>query len=148
DTSLEVLATWIIDGTRYGPFTCTSGHHIPFLTTNLDLTKAELEIKIQAATNDPNKSPKISLLQLEIEPGYKIDVNGERIAPGIDISSIEDYGSARIWWESILPDPAKTTIRVYVGFSAEGPWTEVNNGDPIPGIGEEGNEVLFTRVVL
>src|SRR5690606_15255061 len=37
DTSLEVLATWIIDGTRYGPFTCTSGHHIPFLTTNLDL---------------------------------------------------------------------------------------------------------------
>lgn len=148
NTSLDVLATWTIDGIQYGPFSCTSGHAIPYITNRVDISNAELEIEIRATTNDPNESPEVSLLQLEMEPGYKVNTDGERISPGVDISSIEDYGSSRIWWEAVTPDPAKTSIRVYVGFSAEGPWTEVNNGDPIPGIGEEGNEALFTRVVL
>src|SRR5690606_34183143 len=146
NTSLDVLATWTIDGIQYGPFSCTSGHAIPYITNRVDISNAELEIEIRATTNDPNESPEVSLLQLEMEPGYKVNTDGERISPGVDISSIEDYGSSRIWWEAVTPDPAKTSIRVYIGFSAEGPWTEVNNGDPIPGIGEEGNEALFTRV--
>ncbi|EGK12955.1 RTX toxin and Ca2+-binding protein [Desmospora sp. 8437] len=150
-TRLEVLATWRIGGQTYGPFPCTSGNPIPYLTNRLDLSNATLEIQVNMETDSNTKSPELSLLQLEMEPGYKSDTDGIRTAPGVEIGSVEVVGSSRIWWEDENPDPSKTDVRVYVGYSKDGPWTEVENGAPIPGA-EPGEDVtgktLFVRTVL
>lgn len=149
-TSVEVLATWRIGSQNYGPFKCTSGNPIPYLTNRLDISNATLTIEIRAETDSNSKSPEVSLLQLEMEPGYIADTDGERIAPGVEIGTVEVVGSSRIWWEDENPDPSKCSIEVFVSYDGED-WIPAVNSAEIPGA-EPGEDVtgktLYVRTVL
>ena len=150
-TKIEVFATWRIGGEMHGPFPCTSGNPIPYLTNRLDISGATLEIEVRLETDSNTKSPALSLLRLEMEPGYVVNVDGERIAPGVEIGSVGVVGFSRIWWEDENPDPAKCSIHVFVSDAEAGPWTEAENGAPIPGAEPETDvtgKTLYVRVIL
>lgn len=146
-----ILATWIINGETHGPYPCTSGNPIPYLNNRLDISGATLEIEARLETDSNTKSPALSRLQLEMEPGYMVNVDGERIAPGVEIGSVGVVGFSRIWWEDENPDPSKCSIHVFVSDAEAGPWMEVENGALIPGA-EPGTDVtgktLYVRTVL
>ncbi|MFD1425508.1 distal tail protein Dit [Kroppenstedtia sanguinis] len=147
-TTLEVLATWEIGGEKHGPLPCTSENPIPYLTSRRDLSDTTLEIQVSLTTESDMKSPSLSLLQLEIEPGYVPD--GSRIAPGVDIGVVEEVGSSRIWWEDENPDPSKCSIEVFVSYDGED-WAPAVNGAEIPGA-ETGTDItgktLYVRANL
>ena len=147
-TTIEVFAIWEIDGEQHGPLPCTSGNPIPFLTSRRDLSDATLEIQVKLTTESDMKSPSLSFLQLEIEPGYMPD--GSRIAPGVEIGTVETVGSSRIWWEDENPDPSKCSIEVFVSYDGED-WIPAVNGAEIPGA-EAGTDItgktLYVRTVL